>query len=237
MGDVGAAVPSLGTGRGSRRTERQLWAADSTANSEGNGGDTARRSVFLDAPPCPFITQLLLRLERSNSALGTYLGASRDPERRQRAFPCPAAPCLMPLADVPSSTISSSEPQSLVVPYASCSRTNCRARRRSSCLHSFSSSSRCSNAATRAVTSGSTMSIRSVNSSNRKLSPDSVAFFAAAFVARPRGQRRLIGLRVFFLNDIAFLLVIYTSTRPQPITQAPFSMEKGESLRPPSAAG
>ncbi len=79
------------------------YAADSTANPEGNCGDTARRRVFLDAPPCPFITQLLLRLERSNSALRKYLGASRDPERRQRA-----SPCLMPLADVPSSTISSS---------------------------------------------------------------------------------------------------------------------------------
>lgn len=71
------------------------FAADSTANPEGNCGYTARRSVILDAPPRQFITQVFLRLERSNSALSTYLGASRDPERRQRA-----SPCLMPLADV-----------------------------------------------------------------------------------------------------------------------------------------
>lgn len=38
----------------------------------------------------------------------------------------------LPLADVPSSTISSTGARSLVVPYASCSRTNCRARRKSS---------------------------------------------------------------------------------------------------------
>ena len=101
---------------------------------------------------------------------------------------CPAAPCLMPPADVPSSTISSSGARSLVVPYASCSRTNCRARRRSSCLHSFSSSSRCSNAATRAVTSGSTISIRSVNSSTRRLSPDSVVFFAVSLRRAPAGS-------------------------------------------------
>jgi hypothetical protein len=39
------------------------------------------------------------------------------------------------------------------------------------------------------------------------------------------------------LNGIAYLLVTCTSMRPQPIGQGPFSMEMGELLRPPSAAG